>query len=98
MKSYEKKFNYSKTSEESETRDVFVIRETDNALAGYDMKYLSENEQSRVREIFKEHEVVNNFDFDRTKKDIADITELEKEIKTLNKAWRRFSKEKISEI
>lgn len=95
MKSYEKSFNYAKTSEDIEARDVLVIRETADAFAGYDMKYLDEKEQSRVKEIFKEHEIINNFDFNRTKKDMSEMTDLEKEVKSLNKAWRRFSKNKI---
>lgn len=98
MKSYETKFNYAKECEEPETRDVFVIRETEDALAGYDMKYLDEDEQSRVKEIFREHEIVDNFDFDRVKKDPSMMTEREKEVKVLNKAWRRFSKDRMSEV
>lgn len=98
MKSYERVFSYTKENEEPEVRDVLVIRETEEALGGYDMKYLTEDEKSRVKNIFREHEIINNFDFDRTKKDTSMMTDLEKEIKVLNKAWRRFNKASIINI
>lgn len=97
MKTYEILFNYTKEGEEPERRDVIVLRETDEALAGYDMKYLNDEEKDQVKEIFRSHEIINNFEF-QTKKDPSEMTDLDKKIKALNRAWRRFHKSRMSEI
>lgn len=96
MKTYETVFNYTKEGEEPEVREVLVMRETDDALAGYDMKYLDDTEKARVKELFKDHEVIDNFEYE--KKDPEKMTDLDKEIKVLNKAWRRFSKDRMSKV
>lgn len=95
MKSYVKEFDYPHNGETTK-RKCFVMRETsiiDNdtkedvgSFDGIELTYLSEDEQKKVVETLKDHEVKNGFTSGET---------IDNFNSDWNKAWRRYNKSKI---
>lgn len=104
MKSEVRTFNYQKVGEPVEAREVFIMAETDTAIAGYDRNRvvdangnLDEAKWARIQEVFKNHEIKDEMPTRGKKVDPATLTESEREIKSFLVGWRRFNKERIVE-
>lgn len=95
MKSYVKEFKYPHNGEPT-ARKCFVMRETViqdpdtkedvGAFDGIELTYLSEDEQKKVVEALKDHEIKSEFN----KGEKIDNFNPE-----WNKAWRRYNKVRI---
>lgn len=102
MKSSIVTFKYQKPGEEVETREVFLMAETDTALAGYDKNRVIDTEGNldaakwaRIQEVFKNHEVSDEMPKRGKKVDESELSEIEREIKSFNVGWRRFNKDRM---
>lgn len=101
-KSYIRKFNYQKQNEPIEAREVFIMAETDTALAGYDKKRVVDEEGNfdavkwdRILEVFKNHDINPEMPTRGKKVDESSLSDIEREIKSFSVGWRRFNKNKI---
>lgn len=83
MKSYVKEFKYTGKDGEVKDRRLFVMRETDSAVDGIELTYLSEDEQKEVVEHLKDHDVKDSF----LKGD-----KIEGYDPAWGRAWRRYNK------
>ena len=103
MKSEIRKFNYQKEGEPIEEREVFVMAETDTAIAGYDRnrvtlddkETLDDAKWARIQEVFKNHEIKDVMPTRGKKVDPATLTEEEREIKSFLVGWRQFRKDRM---
>lgn len=97
MKAYIKEFVYKKKEDEDAViRRVFVLKENNEYVEGYDLKYLTEEQKNIVFDKFKDSEVKTTFEYNRTpKKEAQEETEEDKLWKQLSKAIRKFSKSKF---
>lgn len=96
MKTYTKTFNYQKNpTAEVESREVIILNEDDTDFAGFDTKYLTEEQIALVNEEFKDREVTSDFSSKKTSTEDRPLTDKELAIKECMKAWRRFKVEKI---
>ena len=103
MKSEIRKFNYQKEGGPVEEREVFVMAETDTAIAGYDRnrvtledkETLDETKWARIQEVFKNHEIKDVMPTRGKKVDPATLTEEEREIKSFLVGWRQFRKDRM---
>lgn len=102
IKSYIRKFNYQKKNEPIEAREVFIMVETDTALAGYDKKRIvdaegnfDEAKWARIQEVFKNHDINPEMPTRGKKVDESTLSDIEKEIRSFNVGWRRFNKDRI---
>ena len=95
-------FTYQKPGEEAETREIFLMAETDTAIVGYDKSRVVNAEGNfdlakwnRILEVFESHEVKNELPKRGKKIEESALTEEEREIKSFNVGWRRFNKDRI---
>lgn len=84
MKSYVKEFKYTGKDGEVKGRRLFVMRETDSAVDGIELTYLSENEQKTVIERLKDHDVKDSF--------VKGEKTIEGYDPAWGRAWRRYNK------
>lgn len=98
MKSFVKKFNYQKKDEDqAEAREIFVMAESDMAIAGYDRARVTDEKMwNRIQEVFKDHDVNPEMPTRKEKVDESQMTALDKEIKSFGIGWRRFNKDRIT--
>ena len=102
MKSRVITFKYQKPSEEVETREIFIMAETDTAIAGYDKNRivdskgnLDTDKWNRILEVFKNHEIKDEMPERGKKVDESTLSDIEREIKSFNTGWRRFNKDRL---
>lgn len=90
MKSYVKEFKYVGKDGEIKNRKLFVMRETDTAVGGIELTYLTEEEQKAVLNNLKNNEVISDF---------VTKVEFNPENNIYNpawsRAWRRYNKDKF---
>lgn len=92
MKSYVKEFKYAGKDGEVKNRKLFVMNETDTAVSGIELTYLSEAEQKSVLENLKDNEVKE--DFTPVKRSSEDNSGYNPE---WGRAWRRYNKDRFVE-
>lgn len=103
MKSEIRKFNYQKENGPVEEREVFIMVETDTAVAGYDRNRvtledkttLDDAKWARIQEVFKNHEIKDVMPARGKKVDPATLTESEREIKSFLVGWRQYRKDRM---
>lgn len=85
MKSYIKEFKYEG---KEGTRKLFVMRETETAIDGFETTYLEPEKAEKLKEYFADHEIKSDF---AKAENFSD----ENFDKSWMKSWRRYNKSKI---
>jgi hypothetical protein len=91
MKSYIKEFEYEG---KEGTRKLFVMRENETAIDGFETTYLDEDSVKELSEYFKDNEIRSDFIKSQNFEDST--SDKEKNFKKdWMKSWRRYNKSKI---
>ena len=91
-KSYLKEFVYNSKDGESK-RALFVMRETEDAMDGFETTYLEPEDVEKLKEYFADHEIKNTFE--KTENFVESDEDKEKFNPAWMKSWRRYNKSKI---
>ena len=83
-KSEEKIFKYNKDGVIKE-RHLFVMQEDNKFIAGIDLDLMTDDTKKKIKEVLSDHDITN----------IGNGGKIKNYDNTWNKAWRKFSKEKI---
>lgn len=91
-KSFVKTIVYAKVNKDgsvsTEERKVFVMNENDTHIRGIDFKYLNAEQQAKVIETFKDHEISDKMSFGKKSEKGDNKNEWDA-------AWRTFKKSNI---